>query len=226
MKTTRSKKKNSKAASRRRPLVSDHNGSPGWLSPRTAADLLHSDKEVREAAKRQAFLEACNIVRDSLFKRMVQLVSPTFPRGVYFPGWRFDLDGTFCENSPYLTMNRRALERLGEALAEKSVASEESDAIVGWAIDVAKLYRGFRARGGEIELMLLSALQELNDASIAENCARVWLNLVDGNKLPPSWRAVHELFCAHPELLEFRLEEMLNRGFIPPPWVTVAMAAG
>lgn len=72
-------------------------------------------------------------------------------------------------------------------------------------------------------VMLRAALLESSDEGAAIKCVKFWFR-VAGSELPPSWTAVNTLLQEQPEWVTVGFAAMLERGEVPPPWLTAAIS--
>jgi hypothetical protein len=190
-----------------------------WLPKDIAARLTNLDEDLRTAAQSEARSIAEKVYDEAYFLRLRRLIRPQLPPGIPLPcegGYGIPFDFHQC-----LAMSRQELADKAKEGADRMAEFEVDNAIEKWVLDYLSSIDSHPSR--DVAGMLLAALEELNDAQAALNCVKIWAPT--GHEEPPSWRKVDELIRANPGLVEFGLIGMIDRGYVPPPWVTTVIAS-
>jgi len=174
------------------------------------AELQESVTNLRaELAYRRAYLA-----------KLTELVQLMLPEGIPVPDDLQMLDFSV----PAHTVNHATLERLAKKAAAADTEIGYSLSIESWvARGVKRLRERFGADEERSEQLVLDALAELHDATATVRCVVFWIKLKT-ERMPPDWETLNSLLDENPGLLENGLQEMANRGFVAPSWLTAAIS--
>lgn len=187
---------------------------------RAEIDSVESaESEERELAEKEAVEKNEMAYRSAYPKHLNQLVRSRIPDGIEFPGDEW-YDGPIPRSFQGWAEDDIEYFAIDKALSEADliannlirISMEEQRRSICDVLDV---------ECDLVESMLLHALWELG-ANTASICVEVWLGF-QVHHLPRSWSDLSELITKNPELSEIGPQEMMERGFIPPPWVTAEM---
>jgi hypothetical protein len=193
-----------------------------WIPIYYAAMLTYRDARLRGCVQTEVKRMAADIIDEAYYSRLVRVVRSKLPRGIVFPDGNWEDTSPGIDGIPYLRMTRAALVKVGEDAADRVIPVAVISATEGWVV-CNRVMLNLRFKWRDVEPMLTAALNELNDADAASNCVLAWVRFpIQGQ--PPNWRMVHELVMTHPHLLTIGGQKMIDRGWVPPPWVTVAIA--
>lgn len=167
-----------------------------------------------------AYVRAELAYREAHFLRLTALVQQMLPTGISVPD-------SLCMPGitvPRHTTNHATLKRLAAKAAVEDAEIGYSLSIEAWvAYGVQRLRKRFDANEDRSERLVLDALTELHDATATVRCVVFRIKLKT-DRTPPDWETLSSLLEDNPGLVENGLQEMANRGFVAPPWLTAAVS--
>ena len=191
---------------------------PDWVPSNIDWALHHPDEDLQRIAETFMYAKSEIILSEAYSAKVHELLRGSSPVGLEVPDFR--------EFDPSRRISRS--ESLGELQSIAARFAEEDAEFLPGVMHYLWIERSVERLSDrydhedDIEGLLEGALKALNNAPHAYRVVRAWLSFkIRGH--PDSWIDVQKLISDHPGLLKVGLQEMMETGFVPPPWLTTAM---
>lgn len=154
--------------------------------------------------------------------RLATILPPKLPPGLPMGG---PYECPLPYDPEFLRWSRSKLVAYARQAADDRVDVAARETLDWWASNWSlALTRGVERVGHDVAAaMLRAALLELTNDQAAVRSVKFWIG-IDTSQLPPSWTAVNKLLRDRPEWLAVGFHAMVERGEVPPPWLTAALA--